>query len=258
SYLYIGINQEHPILKSKNVRQAMAWLIDVDRLIASTQYGMATPTVGPIPPFQSKNYNADLTRYTFDLEKAKKLLKEDGWEDSNNNGILDKKMNGKQTELELSILINAGHENRKLSGLLFQEDLAKAGIKLNLDFQESRLMFSNQLKGDFELCIGAWGSDSAPFDGEQLFHSSQIGDNKFNYTGFSNKLADQIMDSTKFCLDEGKRALLYKRLQEVLHEELPYIFLFNPTNKIILRKDFANVYTSSINPGFRETAFLPK
>ena len=59
-------------------------------------------------------------------------------------------------------------------------------------------------------------------------------------------------------LDEEKRAMMYKRFQEILHEEVPMIFLWAPTERIAISKKFDNAYPSAVRPGYWEQGFTIK
>ncbi|MEL6141968.1 MAG: ABC transporter substrate-binding protein, partial [Bacteroidota bacterium] len=93
TYYSLILNTKDPILSDKKVRRALAYLVDVESLINDNYGGLASRLTGPIVP-QKAYYNDQLPEIPFDPAKAEALLREAGWGDANNNGILDKEING--------------------------------------------------------------------------------------------------------------------------------------------------------------------
>ena len=88
------------MLASLPVRKALAHLTNVNAFINNFENGKNSQDHwSPLIP-DKKNYNKDIVPYTFDVDTAKKLLAEDGWKDSDGDGILDKVINGKKTDLK--------------------------------------------------------------------------------------------------------------------------------------------------------------
>src|SRR3990172_4839533 len=119
-------------------------------------YDLGERVTGPVHPSKTGAYNREILPFDFDPEKAKHLLSEAGWNDSNGDGTLDKVMDGKTEELILEFAYNAGNDERKGVGLIFQEEARKAGIRINVVARE-RSVYSNDLRNHrFEIYYGAW------------------------------------------------------------------------------------------------------
>ncbi|HEV7231301.1 MAG TPA: ABC transporter substrate-binding protein [Bacteroidia bacterium] len=255
AYYYIGMNTQSPLLRGTKTRQALSHIADVDKYIQTVYYGLAERIVGPVHPGMKKTYNSDIPLYKFDLDKAKQLLAEDGWKDSNGDGILDKVIDGKHTEFKVTMAINAGNELRKSIALMFQEDARKVGIEVNVVTQEWNTYIGNLKKHHSEMFISAWQQAPVPLDLKQVWHSSAAVENGDNYAAFVNHSCDSIIDAIRTELNEDKRNLLFKKLQVITHEAAPFIFLFSPTERIAVSRKFTNVVGSVMRPGFHACEF---
>lgn len=255
AYSYLGINTRLPKFKDKKTRQALAHLVDVDKIIKTLSYGLSQRTVGPILPANEKEYNKDLVPYTYDVELAKKLLAEAGWKDSNGDGILDKMIDGKLENFTIEFSYNSGNDSRKAVALMFQEEARKAGIQINVVAQEWSKYLDNQKNHQFEMYYGSWISSPIPNDHKQIFHSESYNNGGSNYVGFGNPQSDALIDSIRVELDANKRAEMNKRFQVMLYDEVPYIFMSCPKETIAIHKRFTNAEVSVMRPGYWEASF---
>jgi len=256
-YSYLGVNTKNPILSNKNTRQALAYLIDVENIIKTINYGYATRIAGPTHPAKKESYDFNLTPYLFDVNKAKELLALDGWKDTDNNGILDKQIQGKKTELRISLLVNSGSDERSAIAVLLKDWFAKAGIELEILTREWGTFIQAVVQKKFDLYYGAWNGEFAPDDHTQVFHTQQINGGS-NFTSFGNKQTDALIDSIKIELNETKRNEMYKRFQRIIYTDGSYLFLISANNNTAVSKKFDNVYFSSVHPGFWAAGFKLK
>ncbi|HRK59477.1 MAG TPA: ABC transporter substrate-binding protein, partial [Candidatus Kapabacteria bacterium] len=184
-YTYIGWNNRKPYFSDKKVRQALSHLVDRERLRQQVNRGFGqlqnTVIYKNLP-----EYNSALPAYDFNVEKAKQLLSEAGWKDSDGNGILDKTINGKKTDFTFTFFVNAGNEVRENIALIVSEEMKKVGIKANVQKQEWTVYLENIRSGQFDASIGSWVNDPTPSDPYQLWHSSQTKNKGSNYVGFIN------------------------------------------------------------------------
>lgn len=255
-YSHIGLNTRMPKLRDKRVRQALAHLVDVDLINETLVYGMATRVIGPIHPSAKEDYNNSIKHYDFSVEKAKALLKEAGWEDTDGNGIVDKVIDGKRTDLKLSFNYNQGNDIRKNIGLTMKEAARQAGVELEVIPMEWSV-FSEKLKANkIPMWYGGWVFDPRPHDPKQLWHTSSYGGGS-NYTGFGNAETDKLIEQIRGELDPVKRSALYKKWQEILHDETAYIFMFTGNNRMAVhnRFDQGSVNASGRNPGYHPLSF---
>lgn len=249
SYVYVGVNVKRPLLTDKLTRQALAHIVNVDEIIKIVKYGEAERTIGPIHPSKKKAYGSSIPHYEYDLEKAKVLLERAGWKNTNGDATLDKVINGKREEFVLDFLVNAGNDERKSIALMIREQAKKIGITLNVLVIDWAVFLEKCNSHQFDLIVGKWLSSPYPDDLKQIFHSvSSKGGS--NYSGFSNAAADALMDSIRIEIDENNLHRMYLRCQQILHDEVPMIFLYSPTEHIAIHKKFGNAYPSVMRPGY--------
>lgn len=255
AYTYLGINLKLAKFSNKKTRQALAHLVDVEKMIQTVYYGLAERIVGFVHPSLKKDINTDLKPYQFDPEKAKQLLAEAGWKDSNGDGVLDKIIGGKREEFNIVFSVNAGNDMRKAIALMFQEEARKIGIHVDVIAQDWSVYLDNLKKHNFEMYFGSWISTPVPNDPKQIYHSESALNGGSNYVSFGTPQSDAIIDSIRVELDEDKRAAFYKKLQAILYDEVSYIYLFAPTERIAIHNRFSNASTSVMRPGFWEAGF---
>ena len=120
------------------------------------------------------------------MAKAKSLLEEAGWKDSNNNGIVDKNVNGALTELELDVLVSSTSKITQDLVLLWTDNARKVGVNLNLITKESNLVFKDVKSQEYEVCAYGKGRDVGYYPPKQLWHTVNDRPGGGNVTGFGN------------------------------------------------------------------------
>jgi peptide/nickel transport system substrate-binding protein len=218
---------------------------------------MAERTIGPIHPSKA-HYNKSLPLKEHDLEKAKALLSEAGWKDSDGDGLLDKVINGKKTPLRVNYKYNSENNIRKNIGILLQSQAKPLGIEVVLDGKEWSQFLKETKNRNFDMICLGWSQSPGLDEMKQIWHTSSDTPDGSNYTGFGNKETDKIIDSIRITLDPAKRQELYNRMQEIIYNEQPYVFLAVPKERIAIHKRFDNVVTTSVRPGFKESQFKLK
>jgi peptide/nickel transport system substrate-binding protein len=249
-YYYIGMNTKDRTgkLSDKRVRRALAHLVDVDQLINDLFYGLAERTVGPIHPSKSY-YNKDLKPIEYNVEKAQSLLAAAGWEDSDGNGVLDKEIDGEQVDLKISYITTSTSKFGRSLAEILTANFKKAGVELDVELLEFRQLIERLRSRDYEMNSGGWGQDPVPADLKQIWHTESDRPDGSNRVGFGNAESDALIDQIRVTLNEDERVDMYMRIQEVVYEEQPYIFLFSPRERIAIHKRF-NTTVTSLRPGY--------
>ena len=237
NYTYLGFNLKNPLFKNKNIRQAISYGIDKKEIVKGVLLGLGTVATGPYRP-DMWYYNKNVKKYSYNPELAKKILKDAGWSDSNNDGILDK--NGKN--FEFTILTNQGNNNRLKTAQIIQKRLKEIGIKVNIRVIEWASFINEFIdKKRFEAVILGWSTGIDP-DQYDIWHSSKTGPKELNFISFKNKQVDNLLEKARLTFDREKRKKYYFKFQEILAEEEPYVFLYVPYSLVILHKRFRNVH----------------
>jgi peptide/nickel transport system substrate-binding protein len=90
---------------------------------------------------------------------------------------------------------------------------------------------------------------------KQVWHSEAIGQGGSNRVSFSSAEADRIIDEIRVTLDHEKQKELYYRIQEIIYEEQPYVFLFVASERIAINNRFDGTEVSVQRPGYRDASF---
>jgi peptide/nickel transport system substrate-binding protein len=232
---YIELNTRNPKLADKRVRQALASLVDVNGLIKNTMLGLAEPSATIFLP--SKDYtDKSITTVPLDVEKAKQLLKDAGWIDSNSNGTVDKKINGKLTELSLDFEFSP--KQRIEIPEMLKENAKKAGIEINVSKKDAAVFKEDLAKRTYEIAIMTTSADPSLDDPEQRWHTKMNLAPSGNETGFGNAKTDALIAQIGSTFDKTKRDVLYKQLQQAIAAEQPAIFLYVQKERIAASKRF--------------------
>ncbi len=219
-YTYIGYNLEHEFFKDKRVRQAFTYAINRKEIVDYILYGYGVEATGPFPN-HLWYYNPAVKPYPFDPERAKALLAEAGWEDTDGDGILDR--DGKQ--FKFTLITNSGNDTRKDVGVLVQRQLEEIGVSVTFQMYEWATFLEKFFKPrNFEVFILGWGLGVDP-DQYELWHSSEI-ENGFNVVGYRSDEVDRLLEEGRREYDMEKRRTIYYRMHEIIAEDQPYTFLF--------------------------------
>jgi peptide/nickel transport system substrate-binding protein len=249
AYTYLGFNLKHPLFKDIWVRKAIAYAIDKSEIVDVVLFGLGSIATGPYVP-NTWPYNPNVKRYEYNPEKAKQLLKDAGWEDTDGDGILDK--DGKP--FEFTILTNMGNTLRMNTATIIQWRLAKVGIKVEIKALEWSTFINEFIdKRRFQAVILGWSIGLDP-DQYDIWHSSKTKEKEFNFVSYKNPEVDALLEKGRRTFDIEKRKKAYFRIQEILAEELPYIFLYVPDATPIVQARVKGIKPSPIGISYN----LPK
>lgn len=242
SYTYIGWNQTTPFFGSKKVRRAMTMAIDRQRIINQNLNGLGVEITGSFF-VRSKAADPAITPWPFDPMQAKKLLEEEGWYDSDGDGVLDKIINGKKVPFEFSLLYYVKNPLTKSIAEYISTALKEIGIVCRLNGVDLADLSAKLDEKSFDAIFLAWSLGTPPPEPRQLWHSEgakQQGSS--NHIGFVNKEADSIIEQLQYEYNEKKRIDLYHQFDRILHEEQPYTFLYTPKATFLYRDYLKNVF----------------
>jgi len=222
-YNYIGWNLRDPKFKDKRVRRALAYLLDRKLIIDKFFYGMRVEANGPIAVGRDDN-DAGVAPIPFDIEKAKALLKEAGWRDSDKDGILDKTIDGKKVSLKITLL-NASPSFEKFL-TIFKEDALKAGVEIDIRSIEWNSLLKLLADKKYEAVALSWGAGNSDFDFKAIWHSESMQNGGFNDISYSNPLVDNLIEKQRRTLDRNERLKLSHQIFRIIADDAPYLFMF--------------------------------
>jgi peptide/nickel transport system substrate-binding protein len=249
AYTYLGFNLKHPFFRDVRVRRALSYAIDKEEIIDVVLFGLGSVATGPYVP-NTWPYNPGVRRYEFNPAKATELLREAGWKDIDGDGVLEK--DGRR--FEFTVLTNMGNSLRERTATIIQWRLKKIGVKMDIRILEWSTFINEFIdKRRFEAVILGWSIGLDP-DQYDIWHSSKTGEKEFNFISYKNPEVDRLLDEGRRTFDIEKRKKIYFRIQEILAEEVPYIFLYVPDALPIVHKRFKGIKPSPIGISYN----LPK
>ncbi|MFN8729013.1 MAG: ABC transporter substrate-binding protein [Planctomyces sp.] len=242
----------------KRVRQAMTHALDREKMIRDIWKGIGVVAKGN-QPIDGPGSNPDIKPWPFDQARARELLKSAGWEDRNNDGVLENEL-GEKFQFEYTYA--GGSEISDRVARFVKDSFQAIGIVVeprSVDWS----VYQDLLKQrDFDAITLGWGANAPESDPMQIFHSSSIKNQGDNFAQWSNAEADRLIDAGRAELDPDKRAAIWRQLEAVLHDEQPYTFVRVPPWTRFVRREVGNVvmYPKGLEPAeyFRAGASTPK
>ncbi len=226
AYRYLGWNLRRPIFEDALVRRALGYAVPVQSFIDDIYYGLAQRVNGPFVP-NGPFTNPNVKPIPFNLEKARQLLDEAGWIDTNQNGIRDKVVDGKLVEFKFDLMIYSDAPQYKTMAEIIQENFRKIGVEVQISPTKWALMLQKLRKKEFDATILGWVADwqSDPF---QIWHGSQADlPESSNAIGYQNKKVDELIDKLRVTIKEEDQIPIYHEIHRLIFEDQPYAFLFS-------------------------------
>lgn len=221
-YTFLGYNLRSPLFSDVRVRRAFAHAINKDDIVDGVLFGQGIPTIGPYTP-GTWVYNERISPYSYDMEAAARLLAEAGWLPGK-GGMLHKD----GIPFEFTILVNQGNEQRTKIAVIVQSQLKRLGISAKIRAVEWSAFLSEFVnKGFFDAIVLGWSTTLDP-DLHSVWHSSNAFPGGLNFIGYKNEEVDALIEEGRSTFDQAVRKRCYDRIQEILHAEQPYAFLYVP------------------------------
>ncbi|MCC6695133.1 MAG: peptide-binding protein [Candidatus Hydrogenedentes bacterium] len=234
SFTYIGWNMRKPQLSDKRARQALTMLLNRDEVVETLFYGLAQVVTGATDP-KTPESNPSIEPWPFDPERAKALLDEAGWTDHNSDGVRDKD----GVEFTFELLYTPGLPVIDQMATFYQEELKRAGIRMNIRRIEWAAFLDSVQKRNFDAVVLSWAVPPNE-DLYQIFHSTQT-EKGSNYPGLVNAEVDKLLEDIRVEFDRDKRIPMFHRIDAILHEEQPYTFLYTRQALVAVDKRFRGV-----------------
>jgi peptide/nickel transport system substrate-binding protein len=188
----------------------------------------------------------------FNIAKAKAILAQAGWTDTDGNGILDKVINGKRQQLSFKLMAAMSIKTNELFANSLKETARQAGIDLILASADLSVMSADTRSGNFDSALLGVALFPGQVEYYQRFHSKSLSPAGDNRAGYISAKADSLIEAIRSQPDVAKRNDLYLQVQQVFYDEIPEIVLFAPTQRIIISKKFEPGLESGNRPGYYE------
>ncbi len=226
-------------LNSQNVREAIRYLINVDYIAQQIYNGMVERTNTPFVA-GTWMYNDNLGQYfRQDADKAMALLDEDGWSDTNDDGILDKPNDkGDSVKLAMDLYVYEEPENdvRLETANYVKDTLEKYGFSITI-VTVSYAQASQKLSvGAYDLALASYAMDVCPDAGFML-----ISGNTGNFSRYRSSAMNELCSELRKQIDQPSYQYTLYKIQEQFAKDCPFICMFYRSGAVLTRKMYTTV-----------------
>lgn len=226
---YIGLPCRTGPTADRRVRQAISHGFDYDTWNKSGLNGTASQPHGPLPRI-FPGYDSSLPQYRYDPDRARSMLADAGHAGGG---------------FELKYIYETGYYWKRPLGELFQANMKDLGIAVSIQELSPSTWaatLSNKSTASEVYGVAWWPSLATPYDFLwTLFATSAQGSAGYNFTYYSNKQFDRLLDAASAEPNEGKRMALYRRCQRIVVEDAPYLFVSDVRYMLPLRPNLKGV-----------------
>lgn len=242
---FMALNLRKDLFKDPKIRQAILMGIDREKILQDTTMGRGIVIDGPILPY-SWAYNSQIPHVTYNSQKALEILKGAGWNDEDEDGILERKNGSKKQNFEFELLVNTTNTARYQAASQIKADLEKMGISVKLVGLTWEELKNRVLKKNYDAALMGWEL-SPNADLRFMFLTDEI-KNGYNFVSYSNSELDSLLIKAQAQSLEADRRLLLYQIQEILAKDIPYIFLYSPYNLMAINSRIKDVKPDAVNP----------
>ncbi|RMG51494.1 MAG: ABC transporter substrate-binding protein [Acidobacteria bacterium] len=240
---YLVLNTTDPILSDRRVRQAIAYALDRRAIIESLFRGQAREAATILPPGHWA-YHPGVRHYDYNPRRAEQLLDAAGYPDPDGPGPAPR--------FHLTLKTSSAEQAREVATIM-QEQLRRVGIALDLQSFELQTYLNDLNRGQFQIGYlrlpganrfvdifkAAFGSRSIPFD-PRVSERERTG--FLNRARYRNPTLDELIAAAEATSDRQEQIRLYARIQEILAEDVPWIYLWYPANVAVMSPRVKNAH----------------
>lgn len=225
------------------VRQALYYAIDRKAIVDQLLEGTVQIANSPVPP-SSAYHNPDIAAYDYNPAKAKALLAEAGWADTDGDGILDKD----GVKFSMNFLNRSGRTDRIAIAQVVQAQLKQIGIESTMSELEAAAWSQKWRTHQWDIIVSGWFM-SSDISLTNYYHTRDGANGSNNYTGFGNPELDALMIASDKVLDFDQRKPLLDEAQALLNDEVHTIFLYYRDSPWVVNEKLVNFRGSGTNLG---------
>jgi len=224
-YFALFLNQENALLKNKKIKESLALATPKEKIIKEVFGGKARKVDSPF--LEENKIKGDYPIYKFDIKKAKEILKSEGWEDKNKDGILEKEIDGKNYALSFTLHTVEQEELKKVANII-KENWKEIGVKLEIKTYQPQELLQNVIKErKYEILLFGNTLTMIP-EPYYFWHSSQVKYPGLNLSLYQNKDVDKLLEKESKEINTQERNKALAEIQKKITEDIPAIFLYSP------------------------------
>lgn len=211
-YWYLALNEAREPWNDVRVRQAIAYAIDRDAIVAATSYGTAAKNQLAIP--EGNPWYVPYDRYASGgsedgLAKARELLADAGVAPEN-----------------LDMLVTTDYPETVTAAQIIADNLAPLGITVDIRTVDFATWLDEQNNGNFDMLMMGWLGNIDPDD---FYYAQHHTDGTSNAQKFSNAEVDRLLDAGRVETDPDARFDDYRQAATLIADDVSYIYLYNPS-----------------------------
>ena len=212
-----ALNNTHPVLSDKRVRQAMMFAIDRQAIIEDLFLGAAKLATANLSPALGDYYNPNVPQYSYDPDQAAALLDDAGWELEGDVRTKDGR------SLSFTCTTISGDSIRRQEAETVQQYLAQVGIDMALNDAPLATIAVQLRAGQMDCSVFnyAFGGDQGDPDATATLLSGASN----NFSHFENAEVDELLHRGLEERDTKNRIAIYHRIQEIVADEVPFLFM---------------------------------
>lgn len=240
AYAYLLFNERdpqdprrpHPVFGDRAVRRALTMAVDRAALVRSVFDTMATVSIGPITHALA-TYDSTVAQLPFAPDSARALLDAAGWRDANGDGIREKRGRA----LRFAIMVPNSSTPRMRMAVLLQQMFKTVGAQADIDQMDFPTVGQRLAARRFDAAMNAMVSDGNPATVRQNWSipAARARDGG-NDGGYESPAFDALIDTASAQMDVAKARAYYHRAYQVLVDDAPAIWLYEPISFSAMQK----------------------
>lgn len=212
---------------SSKVRLALSYAVNRQEILSEylNDYGQAAVT--PVSPIFKSYFDETLKPIEFNPHKAKELLKEEGWQDLNKDGFLEKG----NTNFNFTLFIPSGNPLREYASTIIKNNLKAVGIEMRVEKLELGAFIDNVIEKKIDAWMASWYIQ-VPLELKSYWYSD-LEKTPLNFSCYRNNDADRIMEKIEASMPSEEKINLIKKFQGLIYADQPAAFLYWTDNIIV-------------------------
>lgn len=227
---YVGFNTKKKPLDDVKVRKAISHAIEREAIIKGVYNDVGSLANAAMSPMVF-GYSENVKPYEYDLNEAKKLLKEAGYDKG----------------LKLKLLTSDRKERINMAEVI-QSQLKGIGVDVDIQVMEYGAYLDTIDKAEHDLFIGGWGNATGDGDYNQynLFHSASQGP-PGNHFYYSNPEVDEKIEEARRETDSEKRKQIYEEVMKIELDDAVYVPIRNYEHMAAYSKNVSDFWINAAN-----------
>jgi peptide/nickel transport system substrate-binding protein len=237
-YGFLGFNLQEPVFQDPRLREAISRALDRTAIINTVLHGLGSISTGPFPP-GTWYYHGKVPSYDYDPAKAKEILRQMGWYEKPGTA-------GSAPGPCLNLVTNCENKENILIAAIIQNNLKEIGIEVRiktLEWLSFRYVAIN--RKDFDLVLLSrhyiWDPDLY-----EVWHSSKTREGEWNFLSYKNSQVDELLERGRRTLARPQRRLIYQKIQEIMAQDPPCVFLYNADGVFVAKKKIQGISSSPL------------